>query len=191
MPDGARSALEEKLQALAGVAAVRHVKPSEGLARLEDSDPGLARILSKGPRLPEVFELTVEEDRLGRLQALKAEAESAEPGLEVRFKPLEAEAILQARAYGVFASRAGLTALLALAAAAGWASRKAPRPPGWMGEAARPVGLGTLGSAWGLALAWGMGPGSGGPEGLPEALGAAIVVTAGTIHGWCLYRMRS
>jgi hypothetical protein len=111
--------LEARLRGLRGVAGVRRVSSDDALARLKSEDPELAEALAAGPKIPDAFELELSAEALPRLSSWAIETRAAEPGLAVKYKAEEAEAILQVRFYEHFLAAACGLAGLGLAGVAG------------------------------------------------------------------------
>lgn len=113
-----RRVLEERLLAAPEAAEVRYVSPQEALDALRREDPELVdavALVGENP-LPGAFEVRPEPEALGTLPRWLTEAARSGDWADVRHKPGQLQAVLQARFY-VRLLRVVLNTLLCLAAA--------------------------------------------------------------------------
>jgi cell division protein FtsX len=105
--------VEEQLKALPGTADVSFISKAESLRKLREEDPELVgAVLNMGANpLPDTFEVSLDEAALGDLNVWVEAAWKISGVSAVKYKPLEATAILHALFYGHYI-------LLALALAA-------------------------------------------------------------------------
>jgi hypothetical protein len=117
--EGQVKVMEDKLLGLPGVQDVRFVSAAAALAALRREDPELVDSLTwvgENPLRP-AFEVRPDPDGLARFSQWLSAAREAANWADVRYRPAEARAILQARLYGHFLSLI-LSALLCVIAAA-------------------------------------------------------------------------
>lgn len=154
--------VEERIRALPGVQEAAYVSPEEALDSLQSWDPELAQsvaLMGENPLHP-AFEIQVDADVLSRLESWQASISTLPEIEEVRYKPLQARAILQARFYVRFLdlglSLGALTWLLGSALglwgllAAQRSRNPAPgtrRPEGPMASTLAPQGAWAIGGA--------------------------------------------
>lgn len=104
-PDAGRlKVLGEKLEALEGVEEARFVSRDEALSRMRERAPELVEAvtwLGESP-LPQAFELRLSPEILGRFPQWLAAAAPVSEWAELRYKPGQVRAILQAQFYGHF-----------------------------------------------------------------------------------------
>jgi cell division protein FtsX len=94
--------MEELFKALPGTSDVSFVSKAERLRRLREEDPdlvGAVMSMAANP-LPDTFEIALDEEALGDLNAWVEAAWRVNGVAEVKYKPLEATAILHALFYG-------------------------------------------------------------------------------------------
>lgn len=148
-----RLVLAEKLRALPDVDAVRYVSRDESLAGLRRDEPELAEsvtFIGENP-LPPAFEVRLAADGLARFPQWLAAAGAVADWGDVRYRPGQVRAVLQARFYEHFLALALSTGLCAAALAAFallW--RGAPKHHAPAGRSALPAAL--AGSAAGIGL---------------------------------------
>ncbi len=148
-----RLVLEEKLRALPDVEVARYVSRDESLAELRRDEPELAEsvtFIGDNP-LPPAFEVRLAADGLARFPQWLAAAGAVADWGDVRYRPGQVRAVLQARFYEHYLSLALSTGLCAAALAAFallW--RGAPKHAA-PGRSALPAAL--AGSAAGIGLA--------------------------------------
>ncbi len=117
LPDNRRQVLEDKLLGLEGVESVRFVARDEALAALRQEDPELADSIAwmgENP-LPSAFEVRPRAGALGHFEDWLQVVRGAAEWSDVRFRPAQVRAILQAALYGRFLSLV-LSFLLCVAA---------------------------------------------------------------------------
>jgi septal ring factor EnvC (AmiA/AmiB activator) len=103
-PDSRRKVAEERLLALPQTKGVIYVSPKEGLARIESDDPGFTAtvaLLGENP-LPQAFEAELSPEALSELEHWVSAAGEIAEVADVRYKLLQADAILQVRFYAFF-----------------------------------------------------------------------------------------
>jgi hypothetical protein len=95
-------AVEAALAALAGTAQVFYVPRKDRLARMKAEDPELvASVLAPGANpLPDTWEVTIKEDVLGDMNSWVSAAWGVPGVADIKYKPLEAYAIMHALFYG-------------------------------------------------------------------------------------------
>ena len=147
-----RQSIIDGVSALDGVESVAYVGADEALGRLVKAQPGLAQVRLRQDILPGALEIRLRPAMLGRLAEWVVRAEAVKGIEEVRFKPLEANALLQVRFYerflGVLTGLAWFSAA-AFAAALLWIK---VRSRSWPGRAAiEPAVSGCVGSLAGAA----------------------------------------
>ena len=125
--------LQEKLRALPDVEEARYVSRDAALASLRLEDPDLVESvtwLGENP-LPPAYELRLSEGGLQRFPQWLTQAGAVADWAEIRYKPAQIRALLQARFYRHFLSLT-LSACVCAAAAAGaagfWILGARPRP---------------------------------------------------------------
>jgi hypothetical protein len=94
--------MEEEFKALPGTAEVVFVSRAERLRRLKEEDPdlvGAVMNMASNP-LPDTFEISLEEAALGDLAAWVESAWKINGVADLKYKPLEATAILHSLFYG-------------------------------------------------------------------------------------------
>jgi hypothetical protein len=201
--DSARAGVvEEKLLALPGVEAVRYFSPEDGLSELNARDPELVKsvaLLGDNP-LPGAYEVRLDAERVGGLAEWLKSAQAIPEVKDIRYKPLQARAILQVRFYHRFLTLVlSLALCLWLLGAALLLRRLAPEilspssasPAQWRGAlwGAAPAGLGTAAGMAGIFLmaipgdahllsAW------------PRTSSQAVLLLAGGLGGWMLSAVR-
>lgn len=150
--------LEEKLLAAPEAAEVRYVSPKEALDALRREDPELveAVALVEDNPLPPAFEVRPEPEAFARLPGWIAEQARGGDWSDVRHKPAQLQAVLQARFYARLL-RVVLHTLLCLAAALALSALYATRGSAG-GPRARDAAAAALGAAAGAlvaaAIAW-------------------------------------
>jgi hypothetical protein len=127
--EGRLKVLEEQLRALPDVEDARAVSREEQLAALRRDDPELVEsvaLLGENPLTP-AFEVRLAEGGVARIAQWLTRAQPLADWADVRYKPAQAQAILQAQFYSRFLDLA-MACLVCLAAAmtlAGlWSSRR-------------------------------------------------------------------
>lgn len=147
--------IKEKLMGLPEAAEVRFVPRDAALAALRQEDPELVDSvtwLGDNPLLP-AFEVRVSPGGMGRFAEWLARARGLADWADLRYRPGQVRAILQAQLWGHFLSLV-LSALLCAAAAALAAGLWwAPRPRSWRAALAAAGGA-AAGMALALAAAW-------------------------------------
>lgn len=201
--EGREKVLEEQLRALPDVEDVRAVSSQEALDALRREEPRLVEavsFLSDDPLQP-AFEVKLADGALGRLPQWLARAGALADWSDVRYKPAQVEAILQAAFYARFVGVAlsGLVCLAALLALAGLWSSVAPgkaHGPGWgrallahPAAAAGALAGGIFGAGAAAAIAL---PLKAGVVGLawPSAAQQAAILAAAAVSGWTLCGLR-
>ncbi|MBI4801207.1 MAG: hypothetical protein HY796_01670 [Elusimicrobia bacterium] len=113
----APAAMEEALRALAGTKDVVFISKADRLKKLKEEDPELVgTVMSLGVNpMPDTFEAELEEDALGNLNAWVGPAWKVPGVADIKYKPLEAYAILHALFYGHYISVALALAFFSLA----------------------------------------------------------------------------
>ncbi|OGS08879.1 MAG: hypothetical protein A2270_05720 [Elusimicrobia bacterium RIFOXYA12_FULL_51_18] len=94
--------MEEQLKALPGTAEVSFISKAECLRKLREEAPDLVgAVMNMGANpLPDTFEVSLDESALGGLNAWIEEAWKINGVADIKYKPLEATAILHALFYG-------------------------------------------------------------------------------------------
>jgi hypothetical protein len=116
--EGKRRIIEEQLRALPDVEDVRGVSRAEALAALRRSDPALVEsiVLVGDNPLHSAFEVRLGSAGLGRLEDWIGSAQPLADWSDIRYKPAQVEAILQAQFFGRFLGVA-LSAVVCIAGA--------------------------------------------------------------------------
>ncbi|MCX5791736.1 MAG: permease-like cell division protein FtsX [Elusimicrobia bacterium] len=98
----APGSVEAALSAIAGTAQVSYVSRKDRLARLKAEDPELvASVLVPGLNpMPDTWEVSIKEDVLGDMNSWTSAAWRIPGVADVKYKPLEAYAIMHALFYG-------------------------------------------------------------------------------------------
>ena len=98
----ASGGIEEQLKALPGTADISFISKAESLRKLREEDPDLVgAVMNMGANpLPDTFEVSLEEAALGDLNAWVQAAWKINGVTGIKYKPLEATAILHALFYG-------------------------------------------------------------------------------------------
>jgi hypothetical protein len=114
---GRRKVIEEKLLALPDCEGVRYVSGQEAFLRLRREDPELVESVAPITEniLPSAFEVSLGPAAFERLPQWISSAQSLAAWSDIRYKPAQARAILEAQFYGHFLNL-GLSTLLCLAA---------------------------------------------------------------------------
>jgi septal ring factor EnvC (AmiA/AmiB activator) len=102
--EGRRKIAQEHLLALPQTEDVVYVSPKDGLNRIEAEDPGFSdtvALLGENP-LPHAFEAELSEAALSDLGAWVSSAQKIKEVADIRYKTLQAGAILQIRFYAHF-----------------------------------------------------------------------------------------
>lgn len=149
-----RRVLEERLLAQPEVAEARYVPPQEALETLRRVDPELVdsiALVGENP-LPGSFEVRPEPEALARLPRWLGEAARSGDWADVRHKPAQLQAALQARFYGRLL-RVVLSTLLCLAAALSLAALAQARAGSPSAARARDACAAAAGAAAGALLA--------------------------------------
>ena len=118
LPESRRQVLEEKLLGLPDVESARFIPRDEALAALRREDPELAdsvALMGENP-LPSAFEVRPSPDALGHFEPWLEAVRGAADWSDVRYRPAQVRAILQAAVYGHFLGLV-LSFLLCVAAA--------------------------------------------------------------------------
>lgn len=112
----AAGGVEEQLRALPGTAEVLFISKAECLRKLREEDPDLVgAVMNMGANpLPDTFEVSLDEAALGDLNAWVEPAWKIKGVAGVKYKPLEAAAILHALFYGHYILVALALAFVAL-----------------------------------------------------------------------------
>lgn len=147
---GRLKVIEEGLWAIPDVAEVRVVSKQEALSALRLREPELVEsiaLVSDNPLKP-AYEVRLARRSLSRVPQWIAQAQGVAPWADVRYKPAQVEAILQAQFYGYFiqlalSAMACVTALMVLGGLwpSGKAGGKAWTGPGGRWEAIAAAGL--------------------------------------------------
>lgn len=128
LPQAKQELVAQRLRRLPDVADVRVVTRRQELAQLESEEPGLAEsvaLVGGNPLMP-ALEVKLTEAGLGHVPLWIAHADALASFSDVRYKPAQVRAILQARFYArfldlVLAALAFGVALLALIVLGPWA----------------------------------------------------------------------
>lgn len=159
-PDEARvRVLQEKLLAAPESADVRYVSPKDALEALRREDPELVESIAlvEDNPLPGAFEVKPEPEAYAELPRWIADAARSGDWSDVRHKPAQLQAILQARFYSRLL-RVVLNTLLCLAAAMVLAALYQGRKPTTQAERGRDAFFAALGAGLGAcltaAMAW-------------------------------------
>jgi hypothetical protein len=118
MDAGKQKVIEEQLRALPDVDDVRSVSRQEQLSELRRDDPELVdsvALIGDNPLMP-AFEVRLGEGGVAKIAQWLAQAQPLADWADVRYKPAQVQAILQAQFYARFLDLA-LAALVCLAAA--------------------------------------------------------------------------
>lgn len=198
LAEGPGKVLEEKLRALPSVEDVRAVSKREALEQLRREEPDLVAslsFLSDNPLNP-AYEVKLGEGALGGLPGWLERAEALTEWADVRYRPAQVEAILQAAVFARFigVALAALVCMSAFLALAGlWVTR------GWRGglsgltghlDAASAAGAGGLFGA-GVAAAFAL-PLKSAASGLvwPGPAHFAALALCAAAAGWSLCGLR-
>lgn len=187
--------LEEKLMALPDVEEARYVSRQEALSRLRREDPELVEsvtLLGENPLDP-AYEVKLGAGAFGSFPQWAAQAHSVADWADLRFKPAQIQAILQAQFYGRFMNLASsaavcLAALMALAGLWGFA-RRTRSAPAWSLRPPTSLLVSAAGGACGAGLSLLMAlPMRFFPPGWAWPSGARVVllVLAAAVAGWAL-----
>jgi len=135
--EGREKVVEEKIRALDGVRDVRFISREAELAELKERDPDVAQsvaLLGENP-LPPAFEIRLFPEAAARLPAWLDSLYKLEGLSDVRFKPMEIQAILQTGFYRRFIelamSAAALVWFAGCAAGLWFSTRKAGAASLW------------------------------------------------------------
>jgi hypothetical protein len=118
LDDGKQKVLEERLRSLPDVDDVRGVSRQEQLAALKKDDPELIEsvaLIGDNPLMP-AFEVRLGEAGIAKIAQWLTQAQPLADWADVRYKPAQVQAILQAQLYARFLDLA-LAALVCLGAA--------------------------------------------------------------------------
>ncbi|MBI5200859.1 MAG: hypothetical protein HY925_04660 [Elusimicrobia bacterium] len=156
-PESQRNVLEDKLQALPGTAEVRYVSRDAALDTLRREDPELMKsiaLLGENP-LQSAFEARLDPESIARASQW-ADAAAKFPGVgDIRFKPMEVQAVVQCQFFVRFLRLAiSLSAFFWLAGAAAglWAAMKLKEARGVVEGLPPRLGLAAAGTAGGMGL---------------------------------------
>ena len=201
--EGDSQVLLKRLRALGQVEDARAVSKKDALAQLKRQEPELAEAvtpLNENP-LDAGFEVRLTEAGLGRLPQWLAEAEELADWSDVRYKPAQAEAVLEAAFYARFIAvvLSGLVCLAALLAFFGlWAWGEIPHGH-WpaLGRALRANPGSILGGALGgvlgacavCAIALPLRTAAAGLA-WPSAVEQFVLIAAAAVAGWVLCGLR-
>lgn len=118
LDEGKRKILEEQLRAMPEVGDARGISSSEALERLRRLDPELVEsvVLVGDNPLQASYEVRLEGAAFGRLEEWISRAQKLADWADIRYKPAQVEAILQAQFYERFLSLT-LSAIACLAGA--------------------------------------------------------------------------
>ena len=114
-PETRLKVVEERLLALPDVDEVRYISARDALAALHRQEPELVdavTLVGENPLQP-AFEVRLDGEGIARLPEWIAQAEPAGDWADIRYKPAQAQALLQARFYGHFLSLVFSASLLA------------------------------------------------------------------------------
>ncbi len=139
LEEGKQQVLEEQLRALPDVEDVRAVSRQDALEALRREEPELVQavaFLSDNPLQP-AFEVKLDEAGLGKLPQWLTQASALADWADVRYKPSQVEAALQAAFYARFIGVAlsGLVCLVSILALAGLWTTLGPGKAHWSGWA--------------------------------------------------------
>ncbi|MFH2204257.1 MAG: permease-like cell division protein FtsX [Elusimicrobiota bacterium] len=161
-----RKVVQEKILALPATAGARYVSSRDSLAVIEQEAPDLAGTVAlfSGSPLPGAFEVKFEDGRLDGLDAWLSEVRAIPEVRDIRYKHLQAAAVMQIRFYAGFLTLIVCLAVLvwagaaiSLIVAAGWREfglLKVFDAPQEIRRRVAAAGAGTLaGMAGALALA--------------------------------------
>ncbi|MBI3552337.1 MAG: hypothetical protein HY077_07450 [Elusimicrobia bacterium] len=157
--EGKRKILEEELRSLPQVDEVRGITRAEALANLRRADPELVEsvVLVGDNPLHSAFEVRLDDAGLLRIEEWISSAQGLADWGDIRYKPSQVEAILQAQFYGRFLGLA-LSAIVCLAAAMalGWVWTAGRRARGWGRRELAHCAVHSLLAAAGAALGGGL-----------------------------------
>ncbi len=110
------AAMEESFKSLPGTAEISFISKAERLRKLREEDPDLVgAVMNMGSNpLPDTFEISLEESALGDLNSWVEAAWKINGVSDIKYKPLEAYAILHALFYGHYILVTLALALMAL-----------------------------------------------------------------------------
>ena len=149
--------LEDKLQALPGTAEVRYVSRDAALDALRKEDPELMKsiaLLGENP-LQSAFEARLEPESIARASQWADGASKLAGVGDIRFKPMEVQAVVQCQFFVRFLRLAlSLSAFFWLAGAAAglWAALRLKEARGVIEGLPQRLGLAAIGAAGGMGL---------------------------------------
>lgn len=152
-----RKALEERLRALPGTRDVRYVSRDEALESLRRQDPEITRsvaLLGENP-LQSAFEARLEPESISRASQWADGAGRLDGLADIRFKPLEVQAVVQCQFFVRFLRLAvSLSAFFWLAGAAAglWAALRLREARGVVEGLPPRLALAAIGAAGGMSL---------------------------------------
>lgn len=156
-PQAERDALEGELRSLPGTREVRFVSRDAALDALRREDPELMRsvaLLGENP-LESAFEAQLEPENISRASQWAEGASRLEGVGDIRFKPLEVQAVVQCQFYTRFLRLAlSLSAFFWLTGAAAglWAALRLREARGVIEGLPSRLGLAAVGAAGGMGL---------------------------------------
>jgi hypothetical protein len=157
LPEAGRKELEARLSSLPGTRELRYVSSDEALESLRGQDPELTRSVARLGELAlqAAFEAALAPESIARAPQWVDEASRLQGVGDIRYKPMQAQAVVQCQFYARFLRLAlSLSAFFWLAGAAAclWAALRLREARGVVEGLAPRLAMSGIGAAGGMGL---------------------------------------